>query len=71
MTTKEAAKYLGISEYYLRNMRHLLHNHNGPKVEFIKNTKGKGNKIIANYLKEDLDVWKSQHKWKKQTKELQ
>lgn len=64
LTTKEAATYLGISLYYLRNMRHFMHSHEGPK--FIMSTKGKGrrNKRIALYAVQDLDKWKMNHKWK-------
>lgn len=61
MTTPEAAKYLGVSEYYLRNMRHLMHNHDGPKCRQGRHRRG----TAWYYTVEDLDEWKSTHKWKK------
>jgi hypothetical protein len=62
LNSKEAAKYLGISVYYLRNMRQLLHNHDGPAF-----TKGHGrNKLGTRYKIEDLDKWKKEHKNRKE-----
>lgn len=61
MTTKEAALYLGISVFYLRNMRQLLHNHDGPKYTLIRYRNGMG----YNYTREDLDAWAESHKWRK------
>lgn len=63
MNAKDAAKYLNISEYYLRNMRHQMHIHDGPKCVAIKREKGYG--IRYEYTKEDLDVWNMKHKRRK------
>jgi hypothetical protein len=60
MTTPEAAKYLGISYYYLRNMRHLLYTWDGPNCTQIKHPRG----MAWDYTKEDLDSWKNNHKEK-------
>ena len=62
LTTSEAARYLGISLYYLRNMRHLMHNHDGP--EYIKKACPTGGEA-AYYSVESLEKWKKNHKWKK------
>jgi hypothetical protein len=61
LSTKEAAKYLGISPYYLRNMRHLLLNHDGPAYVEVLRPQG----IACKYSVEELDKWKSTHKWRK------
>jgi hypothetical protein len=61
LTTKQAAEYLGISIYYLRNMRHLIHNHDGPKYTEGFHPRGKA----CYYTKEDLDSWAKNHRWKK------
>ena len=58
MTTPEAAKYLGISKFYLRNMRHLLYTWDGPPCVQIKHPRG----MAWDYTKEDLDAWKITHK---------
>lgn len=58
MTTKEAARYLGISYYYLRNLRHNLA---GPHYTEGKHPRGKA----CYYTKEDCDYWASGHKWKR------
>jgi hypothetical protein len=58
MTTPEAAKYLGISYYYLRNMRHLLYSWDGPTCVQIRTPRGPA----WDYTKEDLDSWKVTHK---------
>ena len=58
MTTPEAAKYLGISKYYLRNMRHLLYSWDGPNCTQIRMARG----LAWDYTKEDLDAWKTTHK---------
>lgn len=60
MTTKEAAQYLCISLYYLRNMRHELHGHNGPNYSVMPERRGKP----CYYTKEDLDEWAKNHKWR-------
>jgi hypothetical protein len=60
LNTKEAALYLGISPYYLRNMRHDMLNHPGPKFTEGKHPRGKA----CYYTKEDLDEWAKNHKWK-------
>ncbi len=61
MTTKEAATYLGISYYYLRNLRHLLHAQEGPRFEVGYHRRSKA----CYYKKEDLDEWAKSHKWRK------
>lgn len=63
MNTPDAAFYLGISEYYLRNMRHLMHKHEGPEytVEKVKN------RTMCLYTKEALDKWDQQHRRKEKT----
>lgn len=60
-TTKEAAKYLGISPNYLRNMRHLQCNHEGPEYTVDKHPRGKA----CYYSIKDLDTWSKNHNWKK------
>jgi hypothetical protein len=65
-TTREAAEYLGISYYYLRNMRHELHNHDGPKFTVEKGRRGP----TCMYDQEDLEEWKQSHTWKDVNKEL-
>lgn len=60
LTTKEAAAYLGISLYYLRNMRHLLHNHDGPTFEKAKHARG----TACYYETTELDRWKHNHSWR-------
>lgn len=65
MTTKEAANYLGISYYYLRNLRHMLHQHDGPKyIKLPRKGKQRGG-MACFYTKEALDLWKSTNKWRK------
>jgi hypothetical protein len=61
MTTKQAAQYLGIYAYYLRNMRHLMHAHNGPRYTEGLHPRGKA----CYYKKEDLDAWAKEHKWRR------
>lgn len=61
MTTKQAAQYLGISVYYLRNLRHLLHQHDGPEYTEGPHLNG----IACYYTKEGLDRWAAQHRWRK------
>lgn len=69
MSTKAAAAYLGLSYYYLRNLRHQMHQHDGPKYRMRcrkEVMKGKGNKgVIAWYEVEDLNAWKASHKFRK------
>lgn len=60
MTTKEAAKYLGISYSYLRNMRHLCHTHEGPLFTMERHPRG----WACNYTKEALDAWSTVHEWR-------
>jgi hypothetical protein len=55
--TKEAALYLGLSPYYLRNMRQAMHNHEGPKYTKEKHPRG----TICLYSKEALDLWAKNH----------
>lgn len=64
LTTKQAAAYLGISVYYLRNMRHLHHAHSGPKYTEGKHPRGKA----CYYAKEDLDAWAMDHDWRSRYK---
>lgn len=61
LTTKQAAEYLGLSYYYLRNMRHGLHNFEGPRFTFDKHPRG----LACYYLLEDLKNWKAQHPFRK------
>lgn len=61
LTTKQAAKYLGISKEYLRNMRHEQLNHDGPAYTVDKHPKGKA----CYYEPKDLDSWSSLHKRRK------
>ena len=61
LTTKQAAEYLGISVYYLRNMRHLMHTHDGPKYQIGLHPRGKA----CYYSERDLDAWANQHKWRR------
>lgn len=65
MTTKQAAIYLGISTYYLRNMRQLLHRHDGPKFSMVPRPKTSRGGLQCEYNVIDLDQWKREHKWKK------
>ena len=62
LTTKAAAEYLGISYYYLRNMRHLLHDFDGPECVKVKHPRG----YAYYYSIESLDKWKKEHKWRKE-----
>jgi hypothetical protein len=66
MTPKEAAVYLGISVYYLRNMRHEMHAHEGPVYTRVMGKRTKE----CRYAKEDLDLWAESHKWRKLRKEI-
>jgi hypothetical protein len=50
MFTREAAKYLGISYYYLRNLRH---EGLGPNCSPADTPRGPG----WFYVKDDLDAW--------------
>jgi hypothetical protein len=60
----KAAQYLGISMFYLRNMRHGLHTHDGPQyIEGIK----RGVKCYY-YPKEQLDKWKREHPFRNKEK---
>lgn len=52
MFTREAARYLGISYYYLRNLRH---EGLGPNCSPADTPRGPG----WFYVKEDLDAWKA------------
>jgi Helix-turn-helix domain len=61
LSTKQAAKYLGLSHLYLRNMRHLLHNHDGPKCYVGRTPRGKA----FFYNIEDLDAWAKSHNFRK------
>jgi len=61
MTTKQAAEYLGLSYYYLRNMRHLMHNHDGPPFTYVRHPRGKA----CYYDIKDLDAWKNRHKYRR------
>lgn len=65
MSTKEAAQYLGLSPYYLRNLRHLLHAFDGPKYSMAKRPGNKRGGLMCVYLKEDLDAWAREHKGRK------
>lgn len=67
MTTKQAAEYLGISKYYLRNLRHGLHTYEGPKCRQGKHPRG----YAWYYTKEDLDNWKKTHAFKDKTRNHQ
>lgn len=58
--TEDAAKYLGVSLYYLRNMRHEMHEHSGPAFEYGPGSKG----IACYYSKDELDRWKATHKFR-------
>lgn len=62
MNSRQAARYLGLSIYYLRNMRHLLHAHEGPDHTMVKRTFGRGGGMTPEYTKEALDDWASKHK---------
>lgn len=61
MTTREAAQYLKISMAYLRNLRHGIHNHDGPICTEGRSARGK----TWYYTKENLDLWLKNHKWRK------
>lgn len=68
MSEKEAAGYLGISPYYLRNMRHGIHTHEGPPFTFKR---GYHNGVQTVYYQHELDTWKASHKfrtWRKPCK---
>ncbi len=59
-TTRQAAKYLGISFYYLRNMRRFELNHEGPIGFQVKTRYG----LNYQYTKEALDAWAAKHNWR-------
>lgn len=61
MNTKQAAKYLGISYYYLRNLRHDMHEHSGP--EYTTEPHAKGTQAV--YTQEALDAWKATHPFRR------
>ncbi len=61
MSTREAAKYLGISYYYLRNLRHCMHNDPGPEYTEKRYLRGEG----YSYTKEALDAWAKSRVWRK------
>jgi hypothetical protein len=58
LTTKQAAKYLGISYNWFRNMRHELI---GPPGVRVKTARG----LSYFYHLETLDEFKKTHKWRK------
>lgn len=62
LTTRQAAEFLRISVYYLRNMRQGQHNHDGPTYLMLP---GRRNSLTAFYNKELLLEWAKLHKWKK------
>jgi hypothetical protein len=65
MTTREAAIYLGLSVYYLRNMRHGIHNHKGPEFMVFKRREGMRGGMAYYYHMEELDKWNRLHKRRK------
>jgi hypothetical protein len=62
MKTKEAAKLLGISSFYLRNLRHGLHPYAGPKCEPVSNDRGF---MYWDYKEEDLRAWREEHPFRR------
>ncbi len=61
MNTRAAAEFLGISTYYLRNMRQCMHNDEGPKYTVVEHVRGNG---ACDYKVKDLIKWAQNHKWK-------
>lgn len=61
VNTREAAEFLGISTHYLRNMRHCMHNHEGPEYTAVSHARGNG---ACEYKVKDLIKWAQNHKWK-------
>lgn len=61
LNTKQAAAFLGVSYYYLRNLRQGLHPHDGPKCTPI------GANPIKDYEYEipALQEWAAKHTWRK------
>ena len=57
LTSKEAAKYLDISDYWFRNLRQDLA---GPKSTVLKTPRGPA----YFYAVADLDSWASANKWR-------
>lgn len=66
LTTREAAEYLRISPYYLRNMRQFMHEHEGPEYQELKGPNG----LTCYYTKDQLDKWNSNHKRKSNKRKI-
>lgn len=62
MKSPQAAAFLGISPFYLRNMRHELHTHNGPRYTQCHDS---GGRVYYDYAEADLKAWALTHSWRK------
>lgn len=65
MTTKQAAKFLNISPYYLRNLRQGLHTCEGPRYTMVRRIGTQRGGLVCHYAMEDLVIWCSTHRWRK------